>query len=207
MNQLPVVLARNKAILVSIEHIHALIRHDKVLIFSSPDTVPSVDVHTFIADVQSALAEQSSNTTNGFLPDSHGMRLAPEFIALEAALQNVMQKLMQDAETLLPSIESHLTKLETSADRQAVFLLCIHFDFSRMYVHAKKRGTDAKQKNVVRMTRDLTQLSARAKNIMTALSDVLANDNDMAQMYLTYHHETGHVRPTMEHEEVPILIQ
>ena len=113
MNQLPVILARNKAILVSIEHIHALIRPDKVLIFSSPDAVPSVDVHTFIADLQSALSEQ------------HGaMRLAPEFVALEAALQNAMARLTQDTEDLLPSINSHLHHLETSADREALVILC-----------------------------------------------------------------------------------
>ena len=84
----------------------------------------------------------------------------------------------------------------------------IHFDTYLYFLflilfllveYPAKSGADLR---AVRMTRELTQLRARAQSITNALTDVLSNDRDMAQMYLSYQSESGQPRPVTEHEEV-----
>ncbi|KAI8807812.1 hypothetical protein BJ742DRAFT_298745 [Cladochytrium replicatum] len=95
-NILPAILVREKAILVNIEHIRAIVTASSVILFDPPQETQQHHVG-FVYDLQRKL-----RMTNGFY----------EFRALEAILVNVINVIEVELEELLPKINELLEEFD-----------------------------------------------------------------------------------------------
>lgn len=114
-NQLPSFLIRPSTILVNLEGIRAVIKCDRVTLFSSEEGETGASL--VLKDLQAKLKHLNHAS-------------APfEFIVLEAVLQTTLQNLQDEFEKMAPSIEQHLTILERF----------VHWDKLKSMLECKKR--------------------------------------------------------------------
>lgn len=116
-DQLPIILVRDSAILVHIEHIRAIIKHDGVVLFESLEMNQRLKQHDFMLYLQSRLQTEASAPTTS----------SPfEFIALESILQRVLQEMQQEFDSLYTAVQVNLKELESLVhwERLKILLTC-----------------------------------------------------------------------------------
>ena len=179
-NEAPVVLARERAIVVHLLHVRAVIEVDRMTLFDAEH--PAVEA--FLPHLQARLAVSSRS------PPAFELR------ALEAVLVDVCNTLTRDTNTLSPQIEAMLMALTGPT---------AHSGTGQM-------GT-APYQDVITLDRllplknRLNELQTRSVQIRSALNDVLLNDDDMTEMYLSVKSATGHRRRVDDHEEVEMMFE
>ena len=116
-DQLPLILVRESALLVNIENIRAIIKHDGVILFEGMEMIQRMQQHDFLKILQSRLrsARQETITSAPF-----------EFIVLETILQKVMLSLQEEYDVMQPEIDELLRALENVVhwERLKVLLTC-----------------------------------------------------------------------------------
>jgi magnesium transporter len=116
-DQLPLILVRESALLVNIENIRAIIKHDGVILFEGMEMIQRMQQHDFLKILQNRLrtARQETVTSAPF-----------EFIVLETILQRVMLSLQEEYDAMQPEIEELLGALESIVhwERLKVLLVC-----------------------------------------------------------------------------------
>lgn len=118
-DQLPLILVRDSAILVNIEHIRAIVKHDGVILFEDLRMEQRLRQHEFLLYLRSRLAHEHKGSALG--------KDTPfEFIVLEAILQRTLQRLQSEFDAMETEIEEHLRALENIVhwERLKVLLVC-----------------------------------------------------------------------------------
>ncbi|GJN93504.1 hypothetical protein Rhopal_006561-T1 [Rhodotorula paludigena] len=110
---------------------------------------------------------------------AHG--LPYEFRALEAALINIVTALETDLNNVRSHVVELLAHMEENIDRDNLRLL-LHY------------------------SRKLSIFQKRATLVQECLDELLANDDDLANMYLT-EKQAGHPRAADDHEEIELLLE
>ncbi|KAF9599805.1 hypothetical protein IFM89_001751, partial [Coptis chinensis] len=163
------ILGRERAIVINLEHIKAIITAAEVLVlnFKDPLVVP------FIHDFQCRILESNeTSSTNADTDDSncknskdvpaaHGTRMLPfEFRALEACLVSACKRLESETLTLeqeaYPALDELTSKIST-----------------------------LNLERVRQIKSRLVAISGRVQKVRDELEHLLDDDNDMAEMYLT----------------------
>ncbi|KAI9298388.1 Mg2+ transporter protein [Neoconidiobolus thromboides FSU 785] len=119
---MPGILVREKAILVNMLHIKAIVKADSVVVFDSFGSVNSLNQSLFIYDLQERLRSKSS----------YSMATPLEFRALEAILVSVASSLNQEMETTVQTVTSLLIQLEDDINRELLKRL---LDVSKKLAH------------------------------------------------------------------------
>lgn len=117
--QLPIILVRDSSILVNIEHIRAIIKHDGVILFECLELEHRLKQHDFMLLLQRRLRQEE------------GVQMPFEFIVLESILQRIMQDLQETFDSMQPEVEEHLKALEN----------IVHWERLRILLICKKRVT------------------------------------------------------------------
>lgn len=155
------VLGRERAIVINLEHIKAIITANEVLLLNSRD--PSVT--PFVQELQARILRHHEATTTP-LPDnqedSHGgIKILPfEFVALEACLEAACSVLESEAKTLEQEAHPALDKLT-----------------SKISTLNLERVRQIKSR--------LVAITGRVQKVRDELEHLLDDDEDMAEMYLT----------------------
>lgn len=152
------VLGRERAIVINLEHIKAIITANEVLLLNSRD--PSVT--PFVQELQARILRHHEATTNP-QEDSHGsgIKILPfEFVALEACLEAACSVLENEAKTLEQEAHPALDKLT-----------------SKISTLNLERVRQIKSR--------LVAITGRVQKVRDELEHLLDDDEDMAEMYLT----------------------
>jgi magnesium transporter len=157
------VLGRERAIVINLEHIKAIITANEVLLLNSRD--PSVT--PFVQELQARILRHHEATTNTHpdnQDDSHGgggIKILPfEFVALEACLEAACSVLENEAKTLEQEAHPALDKLT-----------------SKISTLNLERVRQIKSR--------LVAITGRVQKVRDELEHLLDDDEDMAEMYLT----------------------
>lgn len=155
------VLGRERAIVINLEHIKAIITANEVLLLNSRD--PSVT--PFVQELQARILRHHEATTTprpDNQEDSHGgIKILPfEFVALEACLEAACSVLESEAKTLEQEAHPALDKLT-----------------SKISTLNLERVRQIKSR--------LVAITGRVQKVRDELEHLLDDDEDMAEMYLT----------------------
>nr|AFK48474.1 unknown [Lotus japonicus] len=156
------VLGRERAIVINLEHIKAIIIAHEVLLLNSRD--PSVT--PFVDELRARiLRHRHATTSNPKLemdnPEDGGMKILPfEFVALEACLEAACSVLENEAKTLEQEAHPALDKLT-----------------SKISTLNLERVRQIKSR--------LVAITGRVQKVRDELEHLLDDDEDMAEMYLT----------------------
>lgn len=156
------VLGRERAIVINLEHIKAIITAHEVLLLNSRD--PSVT--PFVDELRARiLRHRHATTSNPKLemdnPEDGGMKILPfEFVALEACLEAACSVLENEAKTLEQEAHPALDKLT-----------------SKISTLNLERVRQIKSR--------LVAITGRVQKVRDELEHLLDDDEDMAEMYLT----------------------
>jgi magnesium transporter len=191
-NEAPVVLARQGAIVIHLEHIRAVVEADRVTLFDPEQ--PAVEA--FLPQLHARLATSNVRPTLPF-----------ELRALESILVDVCNSLMREMRYLSPVIESMLQALSSdgavgptaSTAAAAAAAAAEHSSSIPPDALMLDRLLGAKNK--------LNELQNRATQLRSALNEVLMSDEDMSEMYLSTKVESGHRRRVDQHEEVEMMFE
>ncbi|PJF16625.1 Magnesium transporter MRS2/LPE10 domain-containing protein [Paramicrosporidium saccamoebae] len=115
-DQLPIILVRDSAVLVNMEHIRAIIKHDGVILFECLELEQRLKQHDFLLHLQNRLKQEEPSTT----------QMPFEFTVLETILQRTMYDLQEEFDFMQPEVEDHLSALENIVhwERLKVLLVC-----------------------------------------------------------------------------------
>lgn len=154
------VLGRERAIVINLEHIKAIITANEVLLLNSRD--PSVT--PFVQELQARILRHHEATTTPRLEnqeDGHNIKILPfEFVALEACLEAACSVLENEAKTLEQEAHPALDKLT-----------------SKISTLNLERVRQIKSR--------LVAITGRVQKVRDELEHLLDDDEDMAEMYLT----------------------
>lgn len=117
-NQLPVILVRQSALLVNLEFLRAIVKHDGVLLLESSEMHERVAQHAFLIDLR-------VRSDSPF-----------EFQVLEAMLQCILQSQQTSLDTIATVIEENLQSLERH----------VHWDRLRILLECKKRARSLQER-------------------------------------------------------------
>ncbi len=164
-NQLPSFLIRPSTILANLEGVRAVIKCDRVTLFSADENENGT--HLILKDLQAKLVQSGTPF---------------EFVVLESILQNTLQSLQDEFDSMAPTIEEHLTILERY----------VHWDKLKTMLECKKR---------------VASFHERINSVRNCIAEVLESDADMAAMYLTAKSSNAQPRPVYAHEEMELLLE
>ncbi|RDY04324.1 Magnesium transporter MRS2-3, partial [Mucuna pruriens] len=150
-------LGREKAIVINLEHIKAIITAQEVLLLNSRD--PSVT--PFVQELQARLQRHHQASSSPKLDDPDAIKILPfEFVALEACLEAACSVLENEAKTLEQEAHPALDKLT-----------------SKISTLNLERVRQIKSR--------LVAITGRVQKVRDELEHLLDDDEDMAEMYLT----------------------
>ncbi|CAK9785661.1 cora-domain-containing protein [Cutaneotrichosporon oleaginosum] len=176
----PIILTRKSCILISIHHIRALIKPDRVIIFNTPGAEDSEAAKRFKAhlqaNVRSGLAPQHEERVEG---EDYG--LAYEHRALESILVDTANALEEEMGFIRRLVDSLLEKFEHDIDRENL----------RRLLHYSRR---------------LAGFQTRAKSIKSGFDELLDSDEDLAAMYVSDRMH-GRPRAVHDHEQLELLLE
>lgn len=118
-SQLPAVLVRDSAVLVNMDPIRAIIKHDGVILFENVELEVRMPQHEFMLQLQARLCA------------AHDHHTPFEFVVLEMVLQRTLQSLQEHLDAMQPEIEEHLRALEN----------IVHWERLKVLLACKKRVT------------------------------------------------------------------
>eukprot|EP00742_Colponemidia_sp_Colp-10_P012461 GILJ01014000.1.p1 GENE.GILJ01014000.1~~GILJ01014000.1.p1 ORF type:complete len:476 (+),score=63.25 GILJ01014000.1:39-1466(+) len=223
-NQMPMILTRPGAILINMEHVKAILRHDNIILLEPWQPLVKSLTNIMVERLKSinceergctvppqdpahrpasALAEPSADSISGTTTDS--MAIFPvykvtesqstnndaaltssaipfEFICLEACLMSVCSSLDKRLQTLNPAITDALESARIMIDNQSLMKL-------------------------LPLKSSLAKFEVTVHEVMGAIHELLSNDDDLAEMYLTTKAVTGAKRQQDQHEEVEMLLE
>ena len=93
-NKLPVILVRDSVLLVALDYLRAIIKHDALLLLESTDMQERVNQHSFLIDLKLRMDQPF------------------EFQILEAMLQRVLADRQEELDKVVPLVEATLASLE-----------------------------------------------------------------------------------------------
>lgn len=177
-DQLPIILVRDSAILVHMEHVRAIIKHDGIILFESLEMRQRIEQHKFMLFLQYRLQHESMQG------EQETANVVPfEFTVLEAILQRILQTLQEEFEAMESEINGHLKALEN----------IVHWERLKVLLVCRKR---------------VSAFHERLSNIRSCLKELLESDADMADMYLSDKHAAKvSDRPDYAHEEMELLLE
>jgi len=196
-NEAPVVLARQSAIVIHLEHIRAVVEADRVTLFDPEQ--PAVEA--FLPQLHARLALSSPRPALPF-----------ELRALESILVDVCNSLMREMRYLVPGIESLLRALSSDDVAGATASAAAAADASTT-PNSTVGDASSIPPDVIMLDRllgaknKLNELQNRATQLRNALNEVLLSDEDMSEMYLSTKAESGHRRRVDQHEEVEMMFE
>lgn len=162
----PSIAVRSNGILVNLLHIKALIKRNEVLVFdtSSPESAGKLSL--FMYDLESKL---QTRVVHGGMLGLHGhnhgiVNQTYEFKTLECILVNVMAVLETELSNHLGKIDRILNELDSQIDR-------------------------ANLKDLLVNSKGLTMFYQKSLLIKNTLDELLDNDEDLENMYLTENYE------------------
>ncbi|KAJ1517582.1 magnesium ion transporter [Coelomomyces lativittatus] len=163
VEQHPAILVRPSAILVNLNHLRALIKADKCILF---DVHPSE--HALIQELQLKLTSKEDTS------------VPYEFVVLEAVFQTVLGTLDKELKTLANPIQKLLFRL-FNEHAQYMYL-------SDLFVHVQQ----------------ISFFQQKIQNIRDILRDLLENDDDLNDMYLT---KIAQHLPIEHHDDIELLLE
>ncbi|KAK7308118.1 hypothetical protein VNO77_41714 [Canavalia gladiata] len=156
-------LGRERAIVINLEHIKAIITAQEVLLLNSRDPSVTPFVHELQARIlrHHQLEDKSQPNPDVENENPDGMKILPfEFVALEACLEAACSVLENEAKTLEQEAHPALDKLT-----------------SKISTLNLERVRQIKSR--------LVAITGRVQKVRDELEHLLDDDEDMAEMYLT----------------------
>lgn len=162
----PSIAVRSNGILINLLHIKALIKRNEVLVFDTSSPIAASRLSLFMYDLESKL---QTRVVHGGMLGVHGhssslLNQNYEFKALECILVNVMAILETELREHLEKVDKILHELDSQIDR-------------------------ANLKDLLVYSKGLTTFYQKSLLIRNTLDELLDNDEDLENMYLTEHYE------------------
>uniref|UniRef100_A0A060SXS6 Magnesium transporter n=1 Tax=Blastobotrys adeninivorans TaxID=409370 RepID=A0A060SXS6_BLAAD len=173
---IPSIQVRKNCILINMLEIQAVIRHDSVLILDDISQADIARMSVFIYDLENKLRTSVNHIDSGF-----NTTQAYEMKALESILMNTVMGLDVELRGHLSVLNDIISRLEDDVNRELLQELLVK---SRALSHAYKKTV---------LVRDV-------------MSELLDNDEDLVEMYLTEKAE-GKERDLNDHAEVELLLE
>lgn len=162
----PSIAVRSNGILVNLLHIKALIKRNEVLVFDTASFESASKISLFMYDLESKL---QTRVVHGGMLGLHSnnqniINQNYEFKALECILVNVMAVLETELRVHLESVSKILNELDSQIDRTNL-------------------------KDLLVKSKGLTTFYQKSLLIRNTLDELLDNDEDLENMYLTENYE------------------
>jgi len=179
----PIILTRRSCILISILHIRALIKPDRVIIFNAPGTEDGEAAKRFKAHLQANVRAGLTHAATSTDRESNEEDLALnyEHRALESILVDTANALEEEMAFVRRLVQELLDSFEHDINR----------DNLRKLLHYSRR---------------LAGFQSRAKYIKSAFDELLDSDEDLSAMYLTDKLQ-GKPRALHDHEQLELLLE
>lgn len=174
----PSIVTRPNSFLLNLSNVKALIKKDRVIIFDG--TASSNGGPNQSHSIQVFLKDMEKKLKEE-IPIDHDYYLPYEFRALEAILVHVMSNLSTEMKVHQTVLQNILMGLETSIERVRLRYLLIQL-------------------------KKISQFHQKAKLIRDLLDDILEQDDELNELYLTAKAQ-GHPRSLTNHPEVEMLIE
>jgi len=188
-NVVPSILVREEAIIFNVLNIRALIRADSILIFEDPcsSSTSNTNPHpsssnysirsAFLHNLLNNLADQPQDN-----PSEKSPEMPYEFRALETMLGSVATTLESELAVLKTLVASLLDGLEQNIERENLKQLLLY-------------------------SRRLSAFNSRALLVQRCLDEILENEQDMANAYLSEKILKNNPREYHDHEEFEQLLE
>ena len=166
----PSIAVRSNGILINLLHIKALIKRNEVLIFDTASSKSAGRLSLFMYDLENKMR---TKVVHGGMLGVHGQHYGYntnminqnyEFKALECILVNVMAVLESELRSHLDKLNNILKELDSQIDR-------------------------ANLKDLLVYSKALTMFYQKSLLIRNTLDELLDNDEDLENMYLTENYE------------------
>lgn len=174
---IPSILVRKNSMLVNMLELQAVIKHDQVLILDDVSQADTARLSVFIYDLETKLRP---GLRNSFGQEFNAAQ-AYEMKALESILMNSVSGLEIQLKSHLSVLNEILSDLEDHVDRDMLRELLVR-------------------------SKGLSQFYQRSVLVRDVLSDLLDQDEDLVEMYLTEKHQ-GMERDLTDHAEAELLLE
>ncbi|EKD02701.1 hypothetical protein A1Q2_02931 [Trichosporon asahii var. asahii CBS 8904] len=175
----PVILTTRSCILISILHLKALIKPDRVIIFNPPGYQESEAARRFKEHLQENV--RAGLNSNHCGEGEEEMGLPYEHRALESILVDTANALEEEMGFIRRLVKNLLQNLETDINRENL----------RKLLHYSRR---------------LAGFQSRAKSIKSAFDELLDSDEDLSAMYIT-DKLNGRPRALHDHAQLELLLE
>lgn len=176
---MPVILTTRSCILISILHLRALIKPDRVIIFNPPGYQESEAARRFKEHLQQNVRAGLNSNHGG--DGEEEMGLPYEHRALESILVDTANALEEEMGFIRRLVKNLLQNLETDINRENL----------RKLLHYSRR---------------LAGFQGRAKSIKSAFDELLDSDEDLSAMYIT-DKLNGRPRALHDHAQLELLLE
>ncbi|KAI9637861.1 putative magnesium ion transporter [Dioszegia hungarica] len=176
-NLVPLILTRRTCILISILHVRALIKPDRVVVFDTAGTIESELQKRFKWHLERNI-KAGLKLGNGEEEGEHGeeIGMAYEHRALESILVATANALEEEMAFTRSLVQQLLEDLDGDINRD---------NLKRLLYYSRK----------------MVGFQSRARYVKRAVDEILDNDEDLSEMYLT---STALGRPRASHDHVKL---
>lgn len=179
-NGFPHILIREHTLLVHMFDLRLLVQADKVLLFQVEGIEDNVTSSVFAHDLEGRLHKNHALVKKA--NETFEMRV------LEAALASVASTLEAEYRLVKQEVSKALKGLDDQmADKEGAL------------VYSALKG-------LLDISKKLARIEQRARHVRNAIQEVLNDDEDMAEMYLT-DKQMGHRHEVQDHQDVEYLLE